>query len=51
MQRALAMQEKQAMRLRQREAAVTGPKDDLVGGRWSRIAWWQMARDTVVGCC
>ena len=30
MQRALQLQEKQAMRLRQREAAVTGPKDDLV---------------------
>ena len=30
MQRALALQEKQAMRLRQREAVVSGPKDDLV---------------------
>lgn len=27
-QRLLQMQEKQAMRLRQREAVVTGPKDD-----------------------
>lgn len=33
MQRALQLQEKQTMRLRQREAAVTGPKDDLVSAR------------------
>ncbi len=37
MQRALALQEKQAMRLRQREAVVSGPKDDLVRLHCDRV--------------
>ena len=49
MQRALQLQEKQTMRLRQREAAVTGPKDDLVSRIGCTCALW--LGSLLLRCC